>query len=227
MMAVRILILGLGSIGRRHATLLRQHFSHEVELVSMRTHMGQELNDLGIPEISGWDEISAQSLDVALIANPTNMHIDTAIRCAERGLHLFIEKPIDCRLDGLDHLLRIVAERRLTAYVAYPMRFHPVVRELKSRLVGRKILHANMVCASFLPGWRPNQDHLKGYSASWARGGGVFLDMSHEIDMAEYLFGPVTEHRRDVGPRRGRHRRLGRLRPTSLSPMNGARPIST
>ena len=193
MMAVRILILGLGSIGRRHATLLRQHFSHEVELVSMRTHMGQELNDLGIPEISGWDEISAQRLDVALITNPTNMHIDTAIRCAERGLHLFIEKPIDCRLDGLDHLLRIVAERRLTAYVAYPMRFHPVVRELKSRLVGRKILHANMVCASFLPGWRPNQDHLKGYSAYWARGGGVFLDMSHEIDMAQYLFGPVTE----------------------------------
>ena len=94
----------------------------------MRTHMGQELNDLGIREISGWDEISAQRLDVALIANPTNMHIDTAIRCAERGLHLFIEKPIDCRLDSLDHLLRIVAERRLTAYVAYPMRFHPVVR---------------------------------------------------------------------------------------------------
>ena len=193
MMVVRIVILGLGSIGQRHATLLRQHFSHEVELVSMRTHLGQESNDLGIPEISGWGEISAQNLDVALIANPTYMHIDTAIRCAERGLHLFIEKPIDCRLDGLDHLLRIVAERRLTAYVAYPMRFHPVVRELKSRLVGRKILHANMVCASFLPAWRPNQDHLKGYSASWARGGGVFLDMSHEIDMAQYLFGPVTE----------------------------------
>src|SRR6188472_1576888 len=175
MMVVRVLILGLGSIGRRHATLLRRHFSHEVELASMRTHIGPDSNDLGIPEISGWNEISAQRFDVALIANPTNMHIDTAIRCAERGLHLFIEKPIDCRLDGLDHLLSIVAERRLTAYVAYPMRFHPVVRELKSRLVGRKILHANMVCASFLPDWRPDQDHLKGYSASWARGGGVFL----------------------------------------------------
>ena len=72
----------------------------------MRTHIGPDSNDLGIPEISGWDEISAQRFDVALIANPTNMHIDTAIRCAERGLHLFIEKPIDCRLDGLDHLLR-------------------------------------------------------------------------------------------------------------------------
>lgn len=191
-MAVRIVILGLGSIGRRHARLLRQHFPHEVEVVSMRTHMGQQSNDLGIPEISGWDEISAQRLDVALIANPTDMHIDTAARCAERGLHLFIEKPIGCTLDGLDRLLGVVAERRLTAYVAYPMRFHPVVRELKSRLAGRTVLHANMVCASFLPDWRPDQDHLTGYSASWARGGGVFLDMSHELDMAQYLFGPVT-----------------------------------
>ena len=41
MMVVRVLILGLGSIGRRHATLLRQHFSHEVELASMRTHIGR------------------------------------------------------------------------------------------------------------------------------------------------------------------------------------------
>ncbi len=175
MMAVRVLILGLGSIGRRHATLLSRHFSHEVELASMRTHIGPDSNDLGIPEISGWDEISAQRFDVALIANPTNMHIDTAIRCAERGLHLFIEKPIDCRLDGLDHLLSIVAERRLTAYVAYPMRFHPVVRELKSRLVGRRILHANMVCASFLPAGDPLRIISKGTPPTGTGAVGYFL----------------------------------------------------
>lgn len=191
-MVVRVLILGLGSIGRRHAILLRQHFADEVELASLRTHLGQESNDLGIPQIFGWDEVGRQRFDVALIANPTDMHIDTAIRCAERGLHLFIEKPIGCRLDGLDQLLSLVAERQLTAYVAYPLRFHPVVRDLKKRMVRRKLLHANMVCASFLPDWRPSQGHHQGYSAYWDRGGGVFLDMSHELDTAEHLFGPVT-----------------------------------
>jgi predicted dehydrogenase len=190
-MGIRILIVGLGSIGKRHARLLRQHFPHEV--VALRSFLGQETNDLGIPEVSSWEEVDSQTFDVAVIANPTNMHIETALRCAERGLHLFIEKPIDCRLAGLEDLIRIVGERQLTAYVAYPLRFHPVVRGLKERLRERNVLHAGMVCASFLPDWRPSQDHRKVYSSSTEQGGGIFLDMSHELDLAEYLFGPVLE----------------------------------
>ena len=98
-MTIRVLIVGLGSIGKRHARLIRQHFPHEV--VALRSFLGQEPNDLGIPEISSWEEAGRQRFDAAVIANPTNMHIDTALRCAEHGLHLFIEKPIDCRLAGL------------------------------------------------------------------------------------------------------------------------------
>ena len=137
MMAVRVLDRGTRFDRQATRPLLRSTSLHEVELVSLRTHLGQETNDLGIPEISSWDEVRHSVRCCAYRQSHEHAHRHGhSLRGAR--LHLFIEKPIDCRLDGLDHLLRIVAERRLTAYVAYPLRFHPVVRELKERLVGAR-----------------------------------------------------------------------------------------
>lgn len=200
-MAPRVLLVGLGSIGSRHLRLIRQHFSFEV--TALRSHRGKDSGASGIPELTSWEEIDKQSFDVALITNPTNLHINSAIRCAERGMHLFIEKPIDCQLAGLDVLESLVRQHALTAYVAYPLRFHPVVRALKKRLSAGTPLHASMVCSSFLPHWRPNQDYRQSYSCFRHRGGGVLLDMSHELDMAEYLFGPVKELRGTLGRQSG------------------------
>jgi predicted dehydrogenase len=190
-MGTRVLVVGLGSIGKRHARLIQQHLPYD--LVALRSLRGQERNDLGIPEVYSWEEVDERSFDVALIANPTYLHIDTATRCAERGFHLFLEKPIDCRLAGLDHLLGMVRERELSAYVGYPLRFHPVVRGLKEQLAECKVLHATMISASFLPDWRPNQDYLRVHSRFRDQGGGVFLEMSHALDMAEYLVGPSVQ----------------------------------
>jgi predicted dehydrogenase len=191
MSELRILLIGLGSIGKRHARLIQRHFSHKV--VALRTLRGQERNDFGIPELNSWAEAEAQPFDVAFVTNPTNQHIETALRCAERGLHLFIEKPIDCRLDGLERLVATSRARRLSAYVAYPLRHHPLMIALKERLGKRTVLHASMVCASYLPQWRPQQDYRKSHACFQVQGGGVLLEMSHELDMAEYLFGPVLK----------------------------------
>lgn len=188
---LRILFCGLGSIGRRHARLIQSNFPHEI--VAIRSFKGQEPKDLEFTEVSSWAEVDAQKFDVAFITNPTFLHIETALRCAERDMHLFIEKPVDCALTGLEKLLALVRDRQLSAYVAYPLRFHPVVRALKKRLSGKRCLHASMVCASYLPHWRPKQDYRQSYASMKQKGGGVFLEMSHEIDMAEFLFGPVVE----------------------------------
>ncbi len=187
----RVLIIGLGSIGKRHARLLQQHFPYE--LVALRSLRSQGQNDLGIPEVYSWDEVDGQSFDVAVIANPTFMHLDTALRCARRGFHLFLEKPIDCTLSGLSDLLKTVQDRKLSAYVAYPLRFHAVVRRLKEQLAEHTVLHASLMCASFLPDWRPGRDYRTVHSHFRDQGGGVLLEMSHELDMAEYLFGPILE----------------------------------
>lgn len=190
---MNILIVGLGSIGMRHARIIKEISGHEI--FALRTFQGQEKNDLGIRELRSWNEVDKHSFGAALITNPTFMHLETAFECAKRNMHLFIEKPIDCKTDGLDELIDLVNQKKLTAYVAYPLRFHPVICELKKKLQGQTILHSRAVCASYMPNWRSKQKRKTTYSSFQEQGGGVILDCSHEIDYVEYLFGEIEDIR--------------------------------
>jgi predicted dehydrogenase len=143
-------------------------------------------------ELHDWATVDKIKPDVAFITNPTNLHIETATECAERGMHLFIEKPLDCKIDyGLHHLLNVVNVNKITAYVAYPLRFHPIVKKLKEEN------HSSLtfVCDTNLAKWRD----YKTYSAYKAQGGGALLELSHEIDLARYLLGPIEKITGKVG----------------------------
>ncbi|MBF0386260.1 MAG: Gfo/Idh/MocA family oxidoreductase [Candidatus Omnitrophica bacterium] len=187
---LRVLIIGLGSIGQRHACLLQGNFGHQ--LFALRSGKGDIIDLPGVTMLDSWEGVDAVSPQVALVTNPTGFHLSTAVRCAVRGMHLFIEKPIDCTDRGLDDLLKVVRDKHLVAYVAYPLRFHPLILLLRKLLEGRKVLHAQVVCSSYLPDWRPGRDSHTLYSAKRVEGGGVLLDLSHELDYAEYLFGSLN-----------------------------------
>jgi predicted dehydrogenase len=187
---MKIIFIGLGSIGRRHALLLQTDFNHQ--LFTLRSKSNSPTPD-GITEIHSWDEIDLIKPDIAFITNPTHYHIQTAIKCAEKGMHLFVEKPIGDSLEGLDELIRVVNSNNCTAYIAYNLRFHPLIEKVKEILEGQEILHARFVCASYYPSWRPGSDHLSSYSAHKDQGGGVLLDLSHEIDYCNYLLGEISE----------------------------------
>lgn len=190
---MKILFFGLGSIGQRHLRLIQQHFPN-METWAHRTHLGQNsFEDPDIGLVFDWNGIDYLNPDIAFICNPPYLHISTAIKCAKRGMHLFIEKPIGHNTDGLDTLLKICDQKGLTAYVAYPLRFHPTFQHLQAIVENNTPLHARIICTSYLPGWRPGRNHLESYSAIENMGGGALLDVSHEIYYAEWLFGPVFE----------------------------------
>ncbi|MFH1626250.1 MAG: Gfo/Idh/MocA family oxidoreductase [Pseudomonadota bacterium] len=187
---MKVLICGLGSIGLRHAKILSEHLNHEV-YAYRRTGRCVE-HSLNIREIYSWDDVETLRPDVAFITNPTFLHIETALQCAVRGMHLFIEKSLSHSLDNIDLLESLCSEKGLTCYIAYCLRFHPVITKIHELIEGKKIYHARIVCSSFLPAWRPESDYTKSYSASSREGGGVLLDLSHEFDYAQYLFGEIA-----------------------------------
>ncbi|MFA6569616.1 MAG: Gfo/Idh/MocA family oxidoreductase [Bacteroidota bacterium] len=188
---VKVVIFGMGSIGIRHVKLLKKR--NDLTLFAFRSKTTPKTNKFGLNEIYSWNELKKLHPDIALITNPTYLHIETARKCSELGCKLFIEKPIGIGKKDLDNLLNEVKKNNSVTYIAYNLRFHSVIIELKKYMKFNKPLHMRIVCSSFLPNWRKDQDYIKSYSRFAKKGGGVVLDLSHEIDYAEYLFGKVNK----------------------------------
>ena len=186
---LKILFFGLGSIGTKHAKIIQENYNYE--LYAYRTKKGQERNNLKIKEFSDLKIAFSIKPDIAFITNPTYLHVPTAIKCAKRNINMFIEKPIFNSLEKTDYLEKEIKKRKLFTYVAYNMRFHPVIKKLKE--ISDKPIYFKIISNSYLPEWRPNQDYTKSYSAKKNQGGGVILDLSHEIDYVSWLFGEIRK----------------------------------
>ena len=186
---MKVLFFGLGSIGQRYYRLLRNNF--DLDIFALRSPKADRRNDYFLQPLHhnlyNWDEVGCIKPDVAIITNPTYLHIETAIKCAERGMHLFITKPLDCRLDKLTYLKDLISAKKLTSYIASPLRHLPIVQELKKNTYRGSTWR--FTCFTNLSKWRP----YKTYSAEYAKGGGVLLELSHELDLAAYLLGDVLK----------------------------------
>ncbi|MCL5072003.1 MAG: Gfo/Idh/MocA family oxidoreductase [Actinobacteria bacterium] len=188
---MKVVIFGLGSIGQRHVRILLENYSHDLYI--FRSGASGNVNSLGIKEVYSWEEVKDLKPEVVFITNPTSLHMETAIKCAGEGYKIFMEKPIGKDTNSLEQLIDAVKKDNLVTYVAYNLRFHPIIKKIREYLKEKKPLYARVVCTSFLPSWRPNTDHLKSYSANTDMGGGVILDLSHEIDYVDYLFGGIKQ----------------------------------
>lgn len=173
---MRILVIGFGSIGRRHYEVLSA-LGHEISVLTK-----QSLE--GIKTFRDFSEIDLDEFDYFVISNPTNEHFETLnfLNQNVKKKIIFCEKPLfDVWHD------KISANNEI--FVGFVLRYHPLLQKLKSELSKEKIILAQAKCAQYLPTWRPNTDYRKCYSSDKSRGGGVLLDLSHEIDYLLWLCG--------------------------------------
>lgn len=108
---MKILICGLGSIGKRHASNLL--YLKKENLIFFRER-NLDLNDNKLTKKKSFTSLAKalnENPDVAFICNTTSKHIDTAIECAKKGCHLFIEKPLSNNLKKLKTLESIVKKK--------------------------------------------------------------------------------------------------------------------
>ena len=185
---LKIVFFGLGSIGKKHLKILQDNYDFEIYLY--KTGKGQEKNDLQIKTFTDINEVFSIKPDIVFITNPTFLHVETALLCAKNNIDLFIEKSLSHNLDKIDELENIIKKNRVFSYVAYNMRFHPVIQNLK-KMIDEKPIYFKVICSSYLPNWRLNQDYSKSYSAKKQYGGGVTLDVSHEFDYISWLFNEI------------------------------------
>ena len=179
----KALVVGMGSIGLRHARILRE-LGWEVSAVSRRK-VPEPLLYATVEEALG-----KESFAYVVVANETCRHGETVGRLWDAGFRgsLLVEKPLGGEIPG-----QVIIEQFERFSVAYQLRFMEVLDRLRHVLGGQR-LHAVQVSAGqFLPHWRPDRDHRETYSARADKGGGVLRDLSHELDYIQWLFGPVKK----------------------------------
>ncbi|MEG1069736.1 MAG: Gfo/Idh/MocA family oxidoreductase [Ruthenibacterium sp.] len=189
---MNVLFVGLGSIGTRHLQNLHTVAAQKGIALSVDAlRSGNRALPAGTKalltrEITALD--AHAHYDAAFVTNPTNLHFDTLKMLRGKADALFIEKPIFD--DGMDeNLLTACLAPEQKAYVAAPMRWCGTMLALKELLPQLKVYSARVLCSSYLPDWRPNVDYRTVYSAHRDMGGGVTIDLIHEWDYLEELFG--------------------------------------
>lgn len=189
---MKVLIVGLGSIAKKHIAALFS-INKDVKVYALRSNSNKNNVD-GVANIYDLSDIKI-AFDFAIISNPTHLHFKCIEDLTVLGIPLFIEKPALHSLVNSDFLLNTLERKNIITYVACNLRFHPCVLFLKNKMQKKKLKvnEVNVYCGSYLPDWRPNQDFRTVYSANANMGGGVHLDLFHELDYTTWLFGFPTK----------------------------------
>lgn len=191
---MKFLIVGFGSIGRRHFRNLLS--LGERDILFYRTHQSrlpdEELE--GFPVETDLRAALAYNPDAVIICNPTALHLDVAIPAAQCGCHLLIEKPVSHSVAHLTELEQAVQENGSKVLVGYQFRFHPGLQQARRLLQEGAIgepLSAHAHWGDYMPGWHPWEDYKTGYAARAELGGGVILTLCHPLDYLRWLLGEV------------------------------------
>ena len=194
--AGRCLIVGCGSIGKRHLSNLLLLGQRDILAFDPRADRRDEVSSkFGVAATA---DLAAglKEARVVFVCTPTQMHLEQAFMAAQAGCHVFIEKPVAHTLEGLSELERELRTRRLVSLVGCNFRFHPGLRHVKTLLAEGAIgpiTSARAEFGQYLPDWHPWEDYRQSYSARSALGGGVIFDRIHELDYVRWLLGEVNE----------------------------------
>ena len=192
-----VLIVGLGSIGRRHVGIIQSIFP-KINIIVLR-HKKYNSNDikaLGLYKCTtSVDEAIEFNPQAAIISNPPSKHIEIAKKLANKGINLLIEKPISNSSEGVQELIDICYQNKVILMTGYNMRFFPSLIEFKKQIHCKKIGKIYSIrseIGQYLPNWRPESDYRCGVSAQQKLGGGALLELSHEIDYLSWIFGGIS-----------------------------------
>jgi predicted dehydrogenase len=188
---MKICFFGMGSIGKRHLKNLRlieMNSEHNFEIHAFRSStrkLDKEIEKLLDKQI--YNKKDLENYDIIFITNPTSKHYETIKEYINHTKNMFIEKPIFEKSEK--DINNIEFKNNGIYYVAAPLRYNPVIQYFKEKIDPNDVISSRIICSSYLPEWRPNIDYRNVYSAKKELGGGVSIDLIHEIDYTRHLFG--------------------------------------
>ena len=181
-MKKKVLIIGYGSIGEKHAKILSKLKSISKILIFTKRKSIKFKSTNNLKKIIGFNP------DYIFVCSETINHFNH-VKFIDKNFKnkvVLIEKP-------LFHKDIKINFKNNKYFIGYNLRFHPVLKFIKNKIKKKKIFSIRINCSSYLPDWRPKKDYKQVYSSIKKKGGGILLDLSHEIDYLQWLFGKITK----------------------------------
>ena len=203
---MKALVVGLGGIGQRHVRNLRALLGDSLQILAYRVRclsyvitptleLDAQRNlesEYGIQAFDKLESALAEEPQIALICNPSSLHVPTALACVKAGCDLFLEKPVSSSMDGVTELMEAAEKNRRVVMIGYQLRFHPCLQSLqeivRSGVLGH-LLAVRAVVGEYLPAWHRYEDYRQMYASRADLGGGVILSQIHEFDYLYSMFG--------------------------------------
>ena len=195
---LRLGLIGLGNIGKHHATYLLEGKVPRCALTAVCATTPAKLEPYTSRGLAGWTDatrmIQSGTLDAVLIATPHYDHAPLGIAALEAGLHLMIEKPIAAHKADAERLLAAAARHPQQVFGGmFQLRVEPRYREL-NRLIASGELGSLVRVNWINTDWFRTEAYYAsgGWRATWAgEGGGVLLNQClHNLDVLIWLLGP-------------------------------------
>ena len=194
MKTIKIGIIGAGRIGRVHAENIAKFVPEmEIKTVSDPYMSGETLEFLQRLRIPGLVKdadviLSDPEIKAVVVCSPTDLHAEYAIKAAQAGKDVFVEKPVDYRIERVREVIDAVKRAGVKLQVGFNRRFDHNHRAVYEAVRAGKVGRVNLIKISSRDPAPPSIDYVK-------VSGGIFYDMMvHDFDMARFLAGSeVTE----------------------------------
>lgn len=188
---MKILIVGSGSIAKRHLNNLK--LLELTDIIVLKREYDQEFENIyNVKVITSYKSELLINLDCIFICTPTSIHLEALEFANKNNLHVFIEKPMVHDDISFSLSKNIWNLKNKVFFIGYMLRFHPAIKYIhdivKSKQYGN-VYSARFEFGSYLPNWHPEENYKLSYASLENLGGGVVRTISHELDLAQYFFG--------------------------------------
>ena len=190
---MNILVIGLGSIGKRHVSNLLFLGYNNISIVTRKPLPPAFVTLISYKSVQ--EALDASHFDAAFICTPTSNHLSVFFSLLKyKVVNIYIEKPLSHNTENTVEALQLASTYKNNIKVGYDLHFDPGIQKLKQLLhqnIIGTLVSVNAFVGQYLPHWRPYEDHRKGMSAKKETGGGVLLDIVHEFDYLRWLTGEI------------------------------------
>ena len=194
MKSLKVCFIGYGSIAKRHILNLYKlckdkKIGLSIDVLRHSNVINEKVDkNYNLINLVRYGHLNKDDLyDIVFITNPTSEHYKTLKKYKNNAKMFFLEKPA-CSYEDLNKMSKLNIDPN-KVYVACPLRYKKVIQYLKTKVNLEDVISVRAICSSYLPDWRKGTDYTKTYSANKKLGGGVRLDLIHEIDYLRYVFG--------------------------------------